>query len=49
MPRQNGKAGGRKFDTRLSFKELCRRAGISVKQQIIMRRLIKKGVNIQFE
>lgn len=45
MPRRNGKAGGRKHDTRISFKEACRRAGITPVQRIIMMRELRKGVS----
>lgn len=38
MSRKNGNAGGRRFDTSLSFEELCRRTGINTRQRIIMRR-----------
>ena len=40
MPRRNGNAGGRRFDTRLSFKQLCKNLGIDVHQRIIMERYI---------
>jgi hypothetical protein len=31
----------RQFDTRMSFRELCNRAGINVKQRIVMYRYMK--------
>ena len=40
MPRRNGKAGGRKFDTRLSFNEMARIMKILPRQKIIMRRYL---------
>jgi len=40
MARKNGNAGGRRFDTRLTFKQLCNRIGVNVHQRIIMRRYI---------
>ena len=55
MPR-NHHNGRRKFDTRLSFTELCRRTGINARQRIVMRRYFimklkefSKGVKIQDE
>ena len=41
MARKNRNAQ-RKFDTRITFKQLCHRAGISVRQRIIMTRTIKE-------
>ena len=40
MPRHNNNAGGRRFDTRLTFAEISRIIGLSPKQRIIMRRFI---------
>ena len=37
MPRKNKKAQ-RKYDTRMSFNELCRKAGITPKQKLLIRR-----------
>ena len=45
MPRRNSKAGGRKHDARISFKEACRRAGITPIQRIIMIRELRKKVS----
>lgn len=42
MARKNKNAGGRKFDTRPTFKQLCKLAGLDVKQSIIMARYIKE-------
>lgn len=40
MARKNGNAGGRRFDTRISFSEISKILGLSPKQRIIMRRFI---------
>ena len=48
MARKNKNAGGRRFDTRLTFKQLCKIIGIDVHQRIIMIRYLKgmrKGVD----
>lgn len=34
----------RTFDTRLSFSELCRKAGINVRQRIILMRYFKQKI-----
>ena len=39
MPRAN-KNAKRKYDTRMSFREMCDKVGLSPKQRIIMRRHI---------
>lgn len=42
MGRKNNNAGGTRFDTRMSLRELCDRAGVNVHQRILMIRLLKK-------
>lgn len=37
MPRKNKKAQS-KFDTRLSFNELCRKVGLTPKQKLLIKR-----------
>ena len=41
MPRRN-KNASQKFDTRLSFTELCNRAGIYVRQRLLLTRWYKQ-------
>ena len=41
MSRKRSNAGGRRFDTSLTFKQLCNRLGIDVRQRIIMIRYLK--------
>ena len=50
MPRKNKKAP-RKYKSRMSFNELCRKAGITPKQKILIRRhlLEKKTINLKIE
>ena len=44
MPRKNNNAGGRRFDTRLSFNEMARILGLTPRQKILMRRYMLKRV-----
>ena len=46
MPRNDKSTRKRRHDTRLSFKEICNRAGVSPRQRLIMIRLMKKEVDI---
>lgn len=41
--RHNKNAGGRKHDTRMSFKEICRVLGITPVQRIKMIKMIKQN------
>lgn len=42
---RNQKNAQRKFDTRMSFNEMCRRIGIEPRQRIVIRRYLVKKVS----
>ena len=44
MGRKNSNAGGRRFDTRMTFKEKCRILGISPLQRVKLMKYIKQNL-----
>ena len=45
--RKNKNAGGRRHDTRLTFRELCRKSGINVHERIIINRVLNRIRNMK--
>ena len=45
MARKNKNTRSRKHDTRLTFKQLCKKAGIDVRQRIILKRYLERRVD----
>jgi len=43
VARKNSNAGGRRFDTRITFRKMCRLIGVTTKQRIMIIKYLKEG------